>query len=413
MKNCYCIIFPQATKVLFILDPSLDPFYIASKSTGFPRRRIITLEAVLPMEQKKIRTPVLVIGGGPAGAAAAGFLADQGSEVLLLEKNRNYAKPCGGGLALSAFDELDLPRTAIKRLVHGLRLLSPSGKELEIPLPDHPLALVERREFDESLRLKAQIQGARILEGEFLSVLDEKKGRVEARLGEKRTEIQADFIIAADGVNSRVRASLGLPPLPALWTASAMAEGDRNRCEFWFGASQSPFSYSWVFPTAQGLSVGTGALEAKKVQALFREFLQRAGIGFPARRRIYKIPVWQGKLFHQNRILFAGDAAGQVLPLSYEGLYYALRAGQLAAQAVLEGRAGQYKKLWQGEFQKRFMLLDRLKSYFLKDDVSAERLIALHRHPEVRAISLRLWLRQDNRRHTLFHYLKLFGKLLR
>jgi geranylgeranyl reductase len=365
------------------------------------------------MEQKKIRTPVLVIGGGPAGATAAAFLADQGREVLLLEKNRSYAKPCGGGLALATFEELDLPRSAIKRQVQGLRLLSPGGQELEIPLPDHPLALVERREFDESLRLKAQSRGAQILEGEFLRVLDEKRGVVEARLGQGKVEITADFIIAADGVNSRVRTSLRIPPLPALWTVSGEAQGDRPSCEFWFGASQSPFSYSWVFPTAKGLSVGTGALEAKKIQALFRDFLKKAGIGFPPHRRVYRIPVWQGKLFHRSRFLFVGDAAGQVLPLSYEGLYYAMKAGQLAARAVLTGRAGTYKKMWQGEFQKRFMLLDRLKNYFLKDDASAERLIALHRHPEVRAISLRLWLRQDNRKHGLFHYLKLLGKFLR
>jgi geranylgeranyl reductase len=365
------------------------------------------------MNSKNIRTAVLVIGGGPAGATAARMLAENGREVILLEKNRSYAKPCGGGLALGTFAELDLPRTSIKREVHGLRLVSPLGHPVDIPLPDHPLAIVKRKEFDDTLRHKAEEKGAQIIEGEFLRVLDEKKGLVQALIQGEKVEIRSDFTVAADGVNSRVRASLGLKPLPALWTASALVQGTRDSCEFWFGAAESPYSYSWVFPTSEGLSIGTGTLDAPKIKSLLDGFLKRSGLEPPAQKRIYKIPVWQGKLFNQGKILFAGDAAGQVLPLSYEGIYYAMKAGELAGYAVLKGKAGLYRRMWKVEFQKRFLLLDKLKNYFLKDDASAEKMIALHRHPEVQEISLRLWLRQDDRRHTLFHYLRLLKKFLR
>jgi geranylgeranyl diphosphate/geranylgeranyl-bacteriochlorophyllide a reductase len=365
------------------------------------------------MKPPKYRTGVLVIGGGPAGATAAGVLAEKGREVLLLEKNRAYNKPCGGGVALGLFDEFNLPRTSIRREVYGLRLVSPAGNQVNIPLSGHPVALVERKEFDEALRLKAEQKGAQVIEGEFLSILDEKKGLVLALIQGKKTEIQSEFIIAADGVNSRVRTSLGIKPLPALWTSSAVIQGQREFCEFWFGASESPYSYSWIFPTAAGLSVGTGALEARTLQKLFHNFLNRSGLEVQVKRRVYRIPVWQGKLFNQKKFLFVGDAAGQVLPLSYEGIYYAMKGGEMAARAILEGKPGNYKKMWKGEFRKRFLLLDTLKNYFLKNDASAEKLIALHRHPEVQEISLRLWLRQEDRRHTLFHYLKLLGKYLR
>ena len=358
------------------------------------------------------RTDVLVVGGGPAGATAAGFLAKKGKEVLLLEKDRNYAKPCGGGLALCTFEEFDLPRTSIKKEVHGLRLVSPAGHSVDISLPDHPLAVVSRSEFDETLRQKAEEKGTQIIEGEFLRILDSKKGLSEALIQGQKVEIRSDFIVAADGVNSRVRTSLGIRPSPALWTASAIIEGNRDFCEFWFGASESPFAYSWVFPTAGGLSVGTGTLEPRRSRELFEGFLKRSGLGYPVKPRIYKIPVWQGRIFNRHKILMAGDAAGQVLPLSYEGIYYAMKSGEMAARAILEGEVGQYKKMWKREFQKRFLLLDKLKNYFLKDDASIERMIALHRHPEVQEISLRLWLRRDDRRHSLFHYLKLLRKFL-
>jgi len=359
------------------------------------------------------RTDVLVVGGGPAGATAARVLAEKGREVLLLEKDRGYSKPCGGGVSLGIFEEFNLPRTSIKKEVYGLRLVSPTQNQVDIPLPGRPVALVERKEFDETLRLKAEQQGARVIEGEFLRILDEKRGLALALIGGEKAEIQSGSIVAADGVNSRVRTSLNIKPLPALWTCSSLIQGQREFCEFWFGASESPYSYSWIFPTAAGLSVGTGALEARNLQKLFHNFLDRSGLEVPVKRRVYKIPVWQGKLFNRKNILFVGDAAGQVLPLSYEGIYYAMKGGEMAARAILEGKPGDYKKMWKGEFRKRFLLLDTLKNYFLKNDASTEKMIALHRHPEVQEISLRLWLRQEDRRHTLFHYLKLLGKYLR
>ncbi len=361
----------------------------------------------------KLNTQVLIVGGGPAGATAGRLLAENGRDIILLEGNLAYAKPCGGGIALNAFDEFSLSKTLIKRKVHGLRIVSPGGNRVEIGLKDQGLAIVERREFDEALRRRAEARGARVMEGKFLRVLDDKLCRVEALIGQEKVEIASEYIIAADGVNSRVRTSLGIKPLPTLLTVSERIPGpDLDYCEFWFGSSQSRYSYSWVFPADDGLSIGTGVFEPGKTIDLFQQFKVRAGLVSQGKRKVYRIPVWRGELYHKNKILFAGDSAGQVLPLSYEGIYYAMRSGELAARAILEGKVGNYKKMWKGRFQKRFRLLDKLNAYFLKDDHSAERLVALHRRPEVQEASLLLWLRKDNRRLSLRHYLKLFGKFL-
>jgi geranylgeranyl reductase len=361
----------------------------------------------------KLNTKVLVIGGGPAGATAGRLLAESGKDIILLEKNLSYAKPCGGGIALNAFDEFNLPRAPVKKEIHALRIVSPRGNRVEIGLKDHSLAIVERREFDEVLRQKAEAQGTRIIEGEFLRVLDDKKCRVDALIDEEKVEIVSEYIVAADGVNSRVRTSLGIKPLPTLLTISERIPGpDLDCCEFWFGSSQSPYFYSWVFPAGDGLSIGTGVFESKKINNLFQQFKAQAGLVSQGKRKVYRIPVWKGELYNKNKILFAGDSAGQVLPLSYEGIYYAMKAGEMAAGAILEGKAGNYKKIWKSRFQKRFILLDKLKNYFLKNDNFAEKLIALHRRPEVREASLLLWLRKDNSRQSLMHYLKLFGKFL-
>jgi geranylgeranyl reductase len=362
----------------------------------------------------KLNTKVLVIGGGPAGATAARVLAANGADCLLLERNRSNAKICGGGLALSAFDEFDLPRTPIKKEVHRLRLISPKGERVEIGLNDQALSIVDRKVFDETLRQKAEEQGAGILEGECLRVLSDKQCAVEAVIGNEKVEITSEYIIAADGVNSRVRTSLGIKPPPSIITISEVIPGPSiDCCEFWFGASHAPQSYSWVFPAAEGLSVGTATFQPKKVKDLFQKFKARTGLVSAGKKKVYRIPVWDGKLYNSNKILFAGDAAGQVLPISYEGIYYAMKAGELAARALLEGKVGKYKKMWKGQFQKRFLMMEKLEHFFLKDDALTEKLVALHKRPEVQAASLLIWLRKDSRKQSLLQYLKLFGKFLR
>ena len=361
----------------------------------------------------KLDANVLVVGGGPAGATAARLLAQNGKDIILLEKNLSYAKPCGGGLALSAFDEFDIPRTFIKKKVSGIRLISPKGERVEVGLNDYALTIVERKEFDMGLREKAKVQGARILEGEFLRVSDDKRCIIEALIGKEKVQIASEYIIAADGVNSRVRASLGIYPSPSLFTASEMIKGsDIDICEFWFDSVRTPFSYSWVFPAHEGVSIGLGTFEPKKINDLLRTFKAKAGMVSAGNKAIYRIPVWKGDLYNKRKILFAGDSAGQVLPLSYEGIYYALKAGDLAARAIMEGKAEDYKKMWKARFQKRFILLDKLKNYFLKDNDSVEKLLRLQRRPEVQEVSLMLWFRKDSRPQSLFHYLKLFGKFL-
>jgi len=70
----------------------------------------------------RLSAKVLVVGGGPAGATAARFLANNGVDVILLERNLSFVKPCGGGVSISALYELGIPKTMIKKEVKSIRL---------------------------------------------------------------------------------------------------------------------------------------------------------------------------------------------------------------------------------------------------------------------------------------------------
>ena len=362
----------------------------------------------------RLSAKVLIIGSGPAGASAARLLAAHGRDVLLLEKNFSFEKPCGGGLSLHAFDELGIPKTAIKREVHKIRIVSPREESVDIALQGCGLAIVGRKEFDAALRQEAEAKGAKIVRGEFTEIQHSGNYTVRAVTGEEPYEFDAEYVIAADGVNSRVRTALGIKPSRSFFTASEKIRNvNADICEFWFGGDHAPFSYSWVFPGSEGISIGTGTFQRGMTTNLLHRFKEKRGLHAEGAKKVYRIPAWKGDLYSKGNVLFTGDAAGQVLPLTYEGIYYAMKSGELAAQAIIEENVATYRKVWKARFQKRFVLMDRLRNYFLKDDASAERLVALHRRPEIQEASLQLWVMKDSSRKGFLRYMKLFGKFLR
>ena len=128
----------------------------------------------------RLSTNVLVIGAGPAGATAAKVLSKNGRDVVLLEKNLAFVKPCGGGISINAFDEFGIPENIIQKKVRVIRLVSPAGEKVDIDLKGSSLAIVGRGEFDRELRRQAEVCGANIIEGEFASISRNKQYTVEA-----------------------------------------------------------------------------------------------------------------------------------------------------------------------------------------------------------------------------------------
>jgi geranylgeranyl reductase len=158
--------------------------------------------------------------------------------------------------------------------------------------------------------------------------------------------------------------------------------------------------------------LGTGTLAQGNTNILLERFKKRRGIIQEGKKRVYRIPSWKGDIYNKGRILFAGDSAGQVLPFTFEGIYYAMKAGEVAALAIIENKAEKYKRMWKDQFHKRFTLMDKLKNFFFKDDASAVKMVALHKRQDVQEASMRLWLQKDSSGLGLKEYIKLFGKFL-
>ncbi len=363
-----------------------------------------------------LRTRALIIGGGPAGSTAARVLAGNGIDTLLVERDFSSVKPCGGGIPTTAFHELGIPEYAIKRRVNTISVFSPKGEKVDIRLGGGSIAIVERGDFDRVLRAEAERSGARILEARFTHF--EEIGRtVVARMTfahvPRSVTVEADYVVAADGVNSRVRTALDIKPLPSFLTLSEKIQGeDSDACEFWFGSSHAPRCYSWVFPQKDGVSAGTGAFGRTGIEGFWEKFLKRRGLQTNSSRRGYKIPLWQGDLYNLGKILFIGDAAGQVMPFTCEGIYYSMKSGEMAARAILEGKMGNYKRSWEKRFYRRFALMKRLWTYFLRADSGAEKIVQVHKRPEIQRASMVLWLRKDLKKGSLLSYTNIFRRFL-
>lgn len=362
---------------------------------------------------KSLSAKVLVIGGGPAGSIAARTLAETGIDTLLIEKNLSYVKPCGGGIPSTAFDELRIPKNLIKKQVENIRVISPKGRVAEFPLKGGFVAIVERGEFDRGLRDEAKRAGAEVIEARFVKFISTDKNTVltEAVIGNEQVRIVSDYVIASDGAGSKAVALLKGRAQESVFTLSAKIKNqDCSACEFWLG-DHAPGFYSWVFPSSEGISAGTGGLRPEQLAKNLKTFLKRRALQEADSLHGYKIPIWNGRLFRAGRVLFAGDSAGQVMPFTFEGIYYAMKSGSFAAQAIAERRIDNYKKLWQERFRQRFIFMKGLWRTVLRNSILMEKFVAMHQEASVQEIASRLWLDKSSQKRSLIDYIKLLTKM--
>jgi len=355
---------------------------------------------------------VIISGAGPAGAMAGKYLAASGKKVLLLQKDLSFKKPCGGGLRIDAFDEFDLDRKTIQSIVNEI-VIESKRSHITYDISNCPLAIVDRMTFDQSIRRDAVNAGAELLEEKVINILTTDTGvkvETEGKSGENRYE--ADYLIAADGVHSFVRKQIRKEKVPAYLTHySDIMSLKTTKCHFYFGTI-SKGAYGWRFPYGNGSDVGIAAAQKDKkyIDALF----DILGLEKDHKIRGYKIPVWQEPLFYDKRIFYVGDAAGQVLPFTYEGIYYAMKSAKILSEVIVEECDPEvYEKRWNYLYLKKFSTLSRLEKLFLHHDLMIHVMMKTLERAEVRKKLLTLWMDQYDITLNSRFFVTIFKNLFR
>ena len=315
------------------------------------------------------RVDAVVVGAGPAGAAAAITLARAGRDVVMVDKARfPRDKICGDGLttgALRLLEGLGLDPASVPswQAVEDVVVRGPAGHQVSFPLPHGRgtyAAVARRTELDAALVNRARAAGVTVREGHGCTGAAEHADRVvvDVEGPDGPGAIEAPYAVAADGMWSPVRKHLGLatPGYRGEWHAFRQyftSVGPRAAdLVVWFEPDLLP-GYAWSFPLPDGrANVGFGIQRGGKVAriqdmaGIWRELLDRPHIrevlGDDATpespHRAWPIPARIDEaVLTGRRTLFVGDAAAATDPLTGEGIGQALLTGILAAEAVLGG----------------------------------------------------------------------------
>ena len=112
---------------------------------------------------------VVVIGAGPSGATAAEDLTRSGHSVAMLDRDGRI-KPCGGAIPPRLINDFLIPDNQIVAKIKTARMISPTGRNVDIPIEDGFVGMVDREYFDEFLRKRAEIAGAKRYTGTYLRI---------------------------------------------------------------------------------------------------------------------------------------------------------------------------------------------------------------------------------------------------
>ncbi len=296
---------------------------------------------------------VAIVGSGPAGASCAAFCAMAGMRTLLLEREKfPREKVCGDCLNPSCTPVLKRlgVAEAIRALPHGkltrVDFIAIGEKTISIDLPHDAEIAVKRSSFDQLLMHRAAQLGAEIRDGVTVTSVTGNNGW---RINDS---IRARTLVAADGRNSTVARLLGLLPRiererVALQTHLPLPRDFGPRVVLQF----LPQGYSGQAPVGEDELNLCLVGKPKSMPALRAWAESRFGVSLNHSWRTITPLRREAISPAQRNLFFVGDAARVVEPFTGEGIFYALRSGELAAQTIAANRddyASAHEKLYRG-----------------------------------------------------------------
>src|ERR1700730_9974607 len=293
---------------------------------------------------------VAIVGGGPAGSTCAALCAAAGLRTLVLEREKfPREKVCGDCINPACWPVLEKLELAeqIQNWPHAalnaVEFIAIGGQKLRVDLPQDERAEIamKRSLFDHLLLNRARTLGAEIREEATLIALDRTAAK-NWKIDIVRETFAARVVVGADGRNSTVARLRNLLPRSerervALQAHIPLPKGFGNRVVLQF----LPEGYSGQAPVNE-TELNLCLVGTPPTISSLRKWAERHfGIGSDQPWRtitpLTRAPIPSTK----EDLFFIGDAARVVEPFTGEGIYYALRSGELAANAIVQIVRGQ------------------------------------------------------------------------
>jgi digeranylgeranylglycerophospholipid reductase len=343
---------------------------------------------------------VVVVGAGPGGSMTAKALAEEGIDVLMVEKRPEIGMPvrCAEGTSKKGLEELgiEINKKFIAWETLGEYIYAPDGTRLEIIKEEPNGYTLERRMFDKYLAIYAARAGAEVRTRTYATGLIREDGfvrGVKLKYFGEEYEVECSVVVGADGIEGKVSRWAGLSNRTKLNQMTSNVEYEMvgiemenpRVMEFYLGRKIAPGGYAWVFPKGEDIAnVGLGIRPnyGRPYEYLERFIASKENLrkGKKVGMVVGGVPV-EGPLEKAvgDGVLLVGDAARQVDPLTGGGIYNAMRCGTIAAKVIKqaaekqdfsEGMLMEYDREWKETVGKGLMKSLKVKEVLekLNDD---------------------------------------------
>lgn len=287
---------------------------------------------------------IVIIGAGPIGCYSAQVLKKNGFQTILVEEHSEVGRPvhCTGLVGSKVFDEkkqFSIPRSSIINKINGA-VIHYENQQFIIERKNVAY-LIDREKFDKDMSKGLDI----LYQNKFIGIEDTKDGYV---VETDKDEILSDIVIGADGANSMVRRILKNDPrtinLKGIQFRIRMKPRYKDFVEVYF---KRP-SFFWMVPECEDV-VRVGTISENPYKDL-QKFLTELKIREEIIERfggLVSVGVCERTV--RDGIAVVGDAACQVKPLTYGGIYFGLMAADILTNCIKKDRLQDYDPLWKKE----------------------------------------------------------------
>ncbi len=279
-----------------------------------------------------MKTDVLVVGAGPAGSRISKLLADEGLDILMVDKKRDAGKHACSGLFSNKIKKfVKIPKEILEHKVKGATFHSPNF-DFDVRRNATQALVVDRPRFDKFMLDEAKSSGVKVLLGEGFKGLSRSDGSIKAKTSKRI--INAKIVIGCDGAGSAVRSSAKLGGTLTFIKGIISyfdVKDDSELVELYYGNKIAPGFFAWKIPRGDKIELGLGT--TGNHLNLFKKFVSSHDLN-PGKFFAHPILFGEQRSVGDN-VMLLGDAAAQVKPFSGGGVVYSMVAAEIAKKAVI------------------------------------------------------------------------------